>query len=169
VRKGKYQVFWLGWNADYPDAENFLFLLTTKAGKTKYDGENTSNYSNAEYDRLFDLMKVQPDGPVKQKLIDQLVDIAREDAPWTMGFFPYASAAVQHWVYNSKPAILMRDQARYLRIDAAERVARTSTWNRRVWWPIGLLLALVAAAVLVARRSLRLRERTNARGQVLAN
>jgi ABC-type transport system substrate-binding protein len=24
VRKGKYQVFWLGWNADYPDAENFL-------------------------------------------------------------------------------------------------------------------------------------------------
>jgi ABC-type oligopeptide transport system substrate-binding subunit len=27
VRKGKYQVFWLGWNADYPDAENFLFLL----------------------------------------------------------------------------------------------------------------------------------------------
>jgi ABC-type transport system substrate-binding protein len=169
VRKGKYQVFWLGWNADYPDAENFLFLLTTKAGKTKYDGENTSNYSNAEYDRLFDLMKVQPDGPVKQKLIDQLVDIAREDAPWTMGFFPYASAAVQHWVYNSKPAILMRDQARYLRIDAAERVARTSTWNRRVWWPIVLLLALVAAAVLVARRSLRLRERTNARGQVLAN
>ena len=28
VRKGQYQVFWLGWNADYPDAENFLFLLT---------------------------------------------------------------------------------------------------------------------------------------------
>ena len=35
VRKGKYQVFWLGWNADYPDAENFLFLLYSKAGKTK--------------------------------------------------------------------------------------------------------------------------------------
>ena len=24
VRKGKHQIFWSGWNADYPDAENFL-------------------------------------------------------------------------------------------------------------------------------------------------
>jgi ABC-type transport system substrate-binding protein len=169
VRKGKYQVFWLGWNADYPDAENFLFLLTTLAGKTKYDGENTSNYSNAEYDRLFDLMKVQEDGPEKQKLIDQMVAISREDAPWTMGFYPYASAAVQHWVYNSKPAVLVRDQARYYRIDAAERVARTSTWNQRVWWPIWLIFAAIGATAFVAWRSLRKRERTNARGQVLAN
>jgi ABC-type transport system substrate-binding protein len=169
VRKGKYQVFWLGWNADYPDAENFLFLLTTLAGKTKYDGENTSNYSNPEYDRLFDQMKVLEDGPAKQKLIDQMVVIAQQDAPWTMGFYPYASAAVQHWVYNSKPAVLVRDQARYLRIDAAERVARTSTWNRRVWWPVWLLLAAAVATLLVALRSLRQRERTNARGQVLVN
>ena len=27
LRKGKHQVFWYGWNADYPDAENFLFLF----------------------------------------------------------------------------------------------------------------------------------------------
>jgi ABC-type transport system substrate-binding protein len=169
VRKGKYQVFWLGWNADYPDAENFLFLLTTLAGKTKYDGENTSNYSNPEYDRLFDLMKVQEDGPEKQKLIDQMVAISREDAPWTMGFYPYASAAVQHWVYNAKPAVLVRDQARYYRIDAAERVARTGSWNQRVWWPIWLILAAIGATVFVAWRTLRKRERTNARGQVLAS
>ena len=25
--KGKHQIFWAGWLADYPDAENFLFLL----------------------------------------------------------------------------------------------------------------------------------------------
>ena len=57
VRKGKYQVFWLGWNADYPDAENFLFLLYGPNGKTKYDGENTANYENPEYDKLFAQMK----------------------------------------------------------------------------------------------------------------
>ena len=168
VRKGKYQVFWLGWNADYPDAENFLFLLNTLAGKTKYDGENTSNYANPEYDRLYDLMKVAEDGPVKQQLIDQMVAIVREDAPWTMGFYPFASAAVQHWVYNAKAAVLIRDQARYLRVDPVERVARLKAWNRPVWWPLGLGLALVVAAVWVMRRSLRQRERTNARGQVLA-
>ena len=27
ILKGKHQIFWWGWFADYPDAENFLFLL----------------------------------------------------------------------------------------------------------------------------------------------
>jgi ABC-type transport system substrate-binding protein len=169
VRKGKYQMFWLGWNADYPDAENFLYLLTTAAGKTKYDGENTSNYSNPEYDRLYNLMKVAADGPEKQQLIDRMVAIAQEDVPWTMGYFPYASAAVQHWVYNSSTAVLIRDNARYLRLDPTERVARMKEWNRPVWWPLGLLLALAVAAWWVARHQLRQRERTNARGQVMAS
>ncbi len=167
VRNGKYQVFWLGWNADYPDAENFLFLLGTSAGKTKFDGENTANYSNLEYDHLFAQMKLVDDGPEKQKLIDQMVAIAREDAPWSMGFFPYASAAAQHWVRNYKPAILIRDHGRFLRLDVPERVARLQAWNRPVWWPLGLLLTAVVALVWLARRHLRRRERTNARGEVL--
>ena len=168
VRKGKYQVFWLGWNADYPDAENFLFLLYGPTGKTKFDGENTSNYDSPEYDRLFAQMKTLEDGPQKQKLIDDMVRIAREDAPWTMGFFPYASAAAQKWVYNYKPAILVRDQGRYLRLDARQRVAAHAAWNQPVWWPLGLLALVVLALVWVARNHFRKRERTNARGEVLA-
>ena len=168
TRKGKYQVFWLGWNADYPDAENFLFLLYSKAGKTKFDGENTSNYDSAEYDRLFERMKSLDDGPEKQQLIDEMVLIVRDDAPWTMGFFPYASAAVQQWVHNSRPAILVRDQGRYLRLDVDQRVARQREWNRPVWWPLMALGAAVLALVWVGRHQLRLRERTNARGEVLA-
>jgi ABC-type transport system substrate-binding protein len=168
VRKGKYQVFWLGWNADYPDAENFLFLLTTSAGKTKYDGENTSNYANPEFDRLFNQMKVLEDGPAKQGVIDQMVAIVRHDAPWTMGFFPYASAAAQEWVHNYKPAILIRDHGRFLRLDVGQRLAALKSWNHPVWWPMALLAAVALALVWVARRHLRRRERTNARGEVLA-
>ncbi|MDP2006609.1 MAG: ABC transporter substrate-binding protein [Rubrivivax sp.] len=129
VRKGQYQVFWLGWNADYPDAENFLFLLTTAAGKTRFDGENTSNYSNPAYDRQFDRMKVLPDGPERQRVIDEMVATLQQDAPWTMGFFPWASAAAQPWVYNFKPAILVRDHGRYLRLDVPQRLAAMATWN----------------------------------------
>ena len=168
VRKGTYQVFWLGWNADYPDAENFLFLLYGPNGKTKHDGENTSNYASAEFDRLYGRMKTLDDGPEKQKLIDQLVTIAQTDAPWTMGFFPHASAAVQHWVYNSRPAVLVRDQGRYLRVDAQERVAKQKAWNNPVWWPALLMVAAVVVLVVLAARSLRRRERMNARGEVLA-
>jgi ABC-type transport system substrate-binding protein len=168
VRKGKYQVFWLGWNADYPDAENFLFLLYGPAGKTKHDGENTSNYESPEFDRLFVQMKTLADGPEKQALIDKLVAIAREDAPWTMGYFPYASAATQAWVQNYKPAILIRDHGRYLRLDVDKRVASLAAWNRPLWWPVVLLVIGAAALVAAAVRTLRRRERMNARGQVLA-
>ena len=168
VRKGKYQVFWLGWNADYPDAENFMFLFTTAAGKTKFDGENTSNYANPVFDKLFDRMKLLDDGPEKQQLIDEMVAIVRNDAPWTMGFFPYASAAAQQWVHNFKPAVLFRDNGRYLRLDTPQRVAALGSWNRSVWWPVTLVLVAVLALVWVARRQLRQRERTNARGEVLA-
>jgi ABC-type transport system substrate-binding protein len=167
VRKGKYQVFWLGWNADYPDAENFLFLLYGPNGKTKFDGENTSNYANPEYDKLFATMKTLDDGPKKQAVIDAMVKIAQDDAPWSFGYFPYASAAVQHWVYNSKPAILVRDQGRYLRLDPAERVARLKSWNRPVWWPTALGALAIAALFLFALRSFRRRERMNARGEIL--
>ena len=61
--------------------------------------------------------------PQKQALIDQMVDILRKDSVWSWGYFPYASAAVQHWVYNSKTAILNRDHGRYLRLDVDERQA----------------------------------------------
>jgi ABC-type transport system substrate-binding protein len=168
VRKGRYQVFWLGWNADYPDAENFLFLLYGPTGKTRFDGENTANYASAEYDRLYVQMKTLPDGPQKQQLIDDMVRVVREDAPWTMGFFPYASAAAQQWVHNYKPAILIRDHGRYLRLDVQQRLASHAAWNRPVWWPLGLMLAVALALVWVARNHFRKRERTNARGEVLA-
>jgi ABC-type transport system substrate-binding protein len=168
VRKGKYQVFWLGWNADYPDAENFMFLLYGPTGKTKYDGENTANYANPEYDRMYTRMKSLDDGPEKQKLIDDMVALVREDAPWTMGFYPYASAAAQQWVHNFKPAILVRDHGRYLRLDVNQRLARLQEWNRPVWWPLLLIAAGAVAVFWLARRQLRQRERTNARGEVLA-
>ena len=168
VRKGTYQVFWLGWNADYPDAENFMFLFYGPNGKTKFDGENTANYANPEFDKLFSVLKTLDDGPEKQKVIDDLNTILRRDAPWSFGFFPYASAAVQSWVHNSKSAILIRDHGRYLRLDVAERVKRQAEWNHPVWWPLIAAAVAALAMLLVATRSLRRRERLNARGEVTA-
>lgn len=168
VRKGKHQVFWTGWNADYPDAENFLFLFYGPNAKSVSDGENTANYQNPEYDKLFAKLKTLDDGPEKQAVIDKMVHILQEDAPWSMGFFPYASAAVQSWVSNSKPAILIRDHGRYLRLDTKKREAMLAQWNQPVWWPLAAIGALVIAAWLYLRGALRRRERMNARGELLA-
>jgi ABC-type transport system substrate-binding protein len=168
VRKGKHQVFWSGWNADYPDAENFLFLFYGPNAKSVSDGENTANYQNPQFDQLFAQLKTMDDGPQKQAVIDQMVKMLQDDAPWSMGFYPWASTAVQGWVKNSKPAILIRDHGRYLRLDVPARVAALEQWNKPVWWPLLLLIAAVAALFVHTRRSMRLRERTNARGEVLA-
>jgi len=164
VRKGRHQVFWQGWIADYPDAENFLFLLYGPNGKTRSDGEGYANYDNPAYNQLFNRLKLLPDGPEKQGVIDQMVKIVQEDAPWSFGYFPYASAAVQHWVHNSKPSLMVRDHGRYLRLDTAERVQRQAAWNRPVWWPVALGLLVLGGLVVRVVRSVVQRERMTRRG-----
>jgi len=128
----------------------------------------SSNYASAEYDRLFTQMKTLANGPERQVLIDQMVAVAQQDAPWAMGYFPYVSAAHQRWVKNYKPAILIRDHGRYLRLDVADRMAAQAEWNRPVWWPLFAIGAALLGLVLLARMQFRRRERTNARGEVLA-
>jgi ABC-type transport system substrate-binding protein len=168
VRKGTHQVFWLGWLADYPDAENFLFLLYGPNGKTRADGENTANYENAEFDRLFGELKLLDDGPRKQAVIDRMVAIVQQDAPWSFGYFPNASSARQAWLLNARPSVLIRDPGRYYRLDVAERVRRQAAWNQPVWWPVALGLLAVAAVGLAIRRSLAAHERADARGRLVA-
>jgi len=164
MRKGKQQVYWWGWFADYPDAENFLFLLYGPNAKAKSDGENAANYDNPEFNKRFERLRFLDDGPEKQKLIDEMVAIVREDSPWAFGYFPYAANAYQSWVYNGKPGVMVRDMGRYLRVDPQMRVARQHEWNRPRWWPL-VLIALGALALLWAARRVYLRgERSTARG-----
>ena len=63
IDQGNYQFTMWGWNADYPDPENFLFLLYGPNSREKYKGENTSNYDNPEFNRLFKKMETMPSGP----------------------------------------------------------------------------------------------------------
>ena len=160
--KGKHQIFWAGWLADYPDAENFLFLLYGPNAKSTSQGENVANYQNPEYDKLYRELQALDDGPRKQEVIDRMVAMAQADAPWAFGYFPWGGLAFQQWVYNGKPSILIRDMAKYYRVDPQLRVAKQAEWNRPTWWPVALLLALVAAAIVAARRSYLARQRATA-------
>jgi len=147
MRKGSAQFFFWGWLADYPDPENFLFLLYGPNSKVKFDGENSSNYSNAEYDQLFDKMKDLDDTPERAALIKRMIQISQEDAPLLNGWSEEFGGAYQQWVYNGKPSNIIRDQLAYLRIDPALRQAKIQEWNQGVVWPLLLapmLLLLLA-------------------------
>ncbi len=160
--KGKHQIFFAGWLADYPDAENFLFLLYGPNAKSKSQGENVANYENPEYDKLYSELKTLDDGPRKQEVIDKMVALVQQDAPWSFGYFPWGGLAFQQWVHNGKPSILIRDMAKYYRVDPAVRVAKQAEWNKPTWWPIVLLAALILLLVWVARRGYQARQRETA-------
>ncbi|MFY7866786.1 ABC transporter substrate-binding protein [Roseateles sp.] len=164
VLQGKHQVFWWGWFADYPDAENFLFLLYGPNGKSKFEGENAANYQNPAFDQLYRRLQTLDDGPEKQQVIDQMVAIVREDSPWSWGFWPFVGMAYQSWVYNGKPSIVVRDVLRYARIDTQERSRKISDWNHPVWWPLGLLLLGGGFIIWRTRHAFALREQAPAPG-----
>jgi ABC-type transport system substrate-binding protein len=161
--KGKEQIFWAGWLGDYPDAENFLFQLYGPNAKAVTQGENSANYSNPAYDKLYQKMQTLDDGPEKQKVMDEMLAIVREDAPWAWGYWAYVGLAFQSWVHNGKPSIVIRDQIKYYRIDPALRVAKQAEWNKATWWPIGLLGLGVLGLVAVGWRSHSARQRATAK------
>jgi len=159
VRKGAVQLFYFGWNADYPDPENFLFLLYGPQGKVKHSGENASNYANPEFDRLFDEMRAMENGPRRQAIIDKMLTILRHDAPWIWGFHPKDYTLRHAWLTNRKPSKVGHNTLKYQRVDAARREQLRAEWNRPLLWPLALVGLLLAAVALPAALGHRRRER----------
>ena len=77
VAQGNYQIVLWGWHADYPDPENFLFLLYGPNGRIKHGGPNESNYDNPEFNRLFKLVESMQNGPERAELLEEMLVIAR--------------------------------------------------------------------------------------------
>ena len=163
IRAGNTQLFFLGWNADYPDPENFMFLLNGAQSRAKTQGENAANYANPVYDRLFEQMKNMDNGRERQAIIDQMVKIAREDAPWVWGYHPKDYSLSHAWMKNGKPNNMARNGLKFLRVDTALREQRRAEWNRPVVWPLALIVALLVLGSLPAWLSFKRRERMAAR------
>lgn len=162
LRKGGTQLYFLGWNADYPDPENFLFLLHGAQSKVKTSGENASNYENPEFDRLFERMKNMYNSPERQAIIDRMVEIVRDDAPWVWSFFPKDYTLHHAWMSNVKPNQMANNGLKYERIDPVVRETMRREWNRPVVWPLALAIALVALSLVPAVVTFIRRERATA-------
>ncbi len=142
MRAGNAQIFGWGWNADYPDPENFFFLLVGGNSKVKFGGENASNYSNPLADRLFEQMRNMDNGEPRYQIIQQLQEIVRRDAPWIFGMHPKKFSLFHGWYKNLKPNLMANNTLKYQRIDSTARTEKRQAWNRPVFWP------LVAGCVL---------------------
>ena len=164
VRKGTAQLFFFGWNADYPDPENFLFMFHGPQSRALKSGENSANYTNEEYDRLFERVRAMDNGPERQALIDHMIERLRFDAPWAWGLHPQDFTLAHDWVYNRKPNKMANNNLKYQRIDPQLRETMRAQWNSPVLWPLLAALGALVLALFPAVLSYRRRER--ARGKL---
>jgi oligopeptide transport system substrate-binding protein len=156
VRRGAYQIFQWGWVADYPDPENFLFLLWTPMGRTHGGGPNTANFSDPRYDELFLEMKARGNDERRLELIRKMRAILEEERPWIELFHPESYLLAQGWLHNEKPPGLSIPTAKYLDIDTAQRAELRSAWNQPIRWPAyaaaGLSLLVIVPGIFTYLR-----------------
>ena len=160
--KGTEQFFGWGWNADYPDPENFLFLLYGPNAKVDKNGENAANYENKRFDELFEKMKNMDNGPQRQAIIDEMIDTARKDSPWIWGLHPKNFSLYHQWFSNAKPNLMANNTLKYKRIDPQLRAQLRAQWNKPILWPIILIGVFLIIAVIPAIQAYR--AKVHARG-----
>jgi ABC-type transport system substrate-binding protein len=160
VDKGQFQLIRYGWLADYPDPENFVFLLY---GPNRRPGPNSAGYDNPEYNRLFERMRSMEDSPEREAIIRRMRDIAVEDCPWVYMMHEQDLGLSHAWARNVKPHPIANDTVKYRRIDGAQRAAMQAAWNRPNYWPAVLLALFLVAGSIPAAATVRQRSRRRAR------
>ena len=150
MRQGQAQIFQWGWNADYPDPENFLFLLYGPNGKVKASGENAANYQNKKFDALFEKMRVMDNGEERQMIIKEMIAVLHQDAPWVWGYHPKQFSLYHAWNKNVKPNLMANNTLKYRRVDVEARQQIQQQWNKPILWPLLTVFLMVLVLLLPA-------------------
>lgn len=74
--KNPYQMFDVGWAADYVDPQNFLDILFRSTST-----QNWASYANLEVDKLLDQAALEKDNAVRFKVYQQVEQMILNDAP----------------------------------------------------------------------------------------
>ncbi len=150
IKTGNAQIFEWGWNADYPDPENFLFLLNGANGKVKYQGENASNYANPTFDFLFERMRDLPNGAERLAIIEEMLNIARQDVPWLWGWNRLSIALYHPWVSNIKPNAMAHNTQQYRKLDPVLRAQKRTEQNEPILFPLIFVVMIVLLLVFIS-------------------
>jgi oligopeptide transport system substrate-binding protein len=117
ARAGKIQMRGDGWNADYPDAENFMQLLYgPNIGQS-----NDSRFNLPEFNQLYEEARKLPDSPERTKLFDRMTELMLVYAPWKLTHHLVEDHMVYAWVVAYKPHPIRAEIWKYLDIDPALR------------------------------------------------
>jgi ABC-type transport system substrate-binding protein len=125
IDRNQAQIFVLGWIADYPDEQDFWQLFYSK--NRGPGGLNGSNYSNPDFDALYEKTAAMPASPARTALYARMQDMVLEDCPWIFLMYPETYELYHGW--REKPWISDYGYgfAQYTRLDFKARAA----WLKR--------------------------------------
>jgi ABC-type transport system substrate-binding protein len=119
ARLGKIPMRGDGWNADYPDGENFMQLLYgPNAGQ-----ENQAQFDLPEFNELYDKARALPDGPERTRLFDRMTEIVLAYAPWRMTYHLLEDNLRHPWVKTYVPHPIRSQWWQYVDVDLAVKAA----------------------------------------------
>jgi len=132
---GQFQITASGWEADYPDPENFFFLFYSK--NVPPQGSNHSRYSNPEFDRIYEKMCSMDNTPERLELVHKLTAILNEDCPVVLLLHQVLFSLYQPWAEHipSNP-LAAYGAIKYETVDTALRNEQLRELNHPVPWPL---------------------------------
>ena len=77
LNKRRFQMFDIGWIADYPDPENFLDVLFYSDSSN-----NHTNYNNPRVNTLLENARVETDETLRFSIYNEVEQVILDDAPW---------------------------------------------------------------------------------------
>jgi ABC-type transport system substrate-binding protein len=120
IESGNFQIAISGWQADYPDAENFYQLLY---GPNKVPGPNQSSWDDAEYNKLFEEARFMENGPERFELFKKMHARIYNDVPVIFVFSGTAVGLRQKWVKSFKRHMMIDVPFKYFDIDPKLKAA----------------------------------------------
>jgi ABC-type transport system substrate-binding protein len=114
TERGNFQVSGAGWQADYPDAENFYQLMY---GPNVPPGPNDGSYKNDEYDKLYEEIRFMENGPERFAKMARMNQILMEDAPNIILYNQMRVGLTTPWVKNMKRNLMFNPPLKYLDVD----------------------------------------------------
>ena len=118
IKNMKAQIFGISWTADYPDGQDFLQLFYSK---NMSPGPNDSNFSNAEYDKLYEKSLLLPPGNDRDQLYHKMRDIIVEETPQILELHRQYYNIRHGWLDNFKFSYMILDYAKYMKVDPKKR------------------------------------------------
>jgi len=118
VNNKQVQMYFMGWHADYPDAENFLQLFYSPNIRR---GTNDTNFENTRFDELYAKASVLMNEADRVPLYVEMLKIINEECPCLPISEPLTFILVHPWVHNVKPHPIGYGFRKYRRLDTEMR------------------------------------------------